>query len=77
MTPCVKYSLKVCIVAINDEYNDDDDILVSTCTYVNYSRAGGQNMFNALCVLSLNMINDKVGVMCYCQAQLQLELRQD
>ena len=30
------------------------------CNYQRYGRGGGQETKNALCVLSLNMINDKV-----------------
>jgi len=33
---------------------------VATCMFVNYGRAGGSNEQNAICILNLNMINDKV-----------------
>jgi len=33
---------------------------VSTCNYHRWGRAGGQETKNAICILSLNMINDKV-----------------
>ena len=34
--------------------------IVGVCNYQRYGRGGGQETKNALCVLSLNMINDKV-----------------
>ena len=37
-------------------------ILVGVCNYQRYGRGGGQETKNALCVLSLNMINDKVSI---------------
>ena len=33
------------------------------CNYQRYGRGGGQETKNALCVLSLNMINDKVSIL--------------
>ena len=33
---------------------------VATCMFVNYGRAGGSNEQNAICIINLNMINDKV-----------------
>ena len=33
---------------------------VATCNYIRYGRGGGQEIKNAICVLGLNMINDKV-----------------
>ncbi|XP_023324723.1 innexin inx2 [Eurytemora carolleeae] len=33
---------------------------VATCNYVRYGRGGGQEVKNAICILSLNIINDKV-----------------
>lgn len=33
---------------------------VATCNYVRYGRGGGQEIKNAICILSLNIINDKV-----------------
>ena len=35
-------------------------IAVATCNYIRYGRGGGQEIKNAICVLGLNMINDKV-----------------
>ena len=35
-------------------------ISVATCNYIRYGRGGGQEIKNAICVLGLNMINDKV-----------------
>jgi hypothetical protein len=34
--------------------------IVATCNYVRYGRGGGQEIKNAICILSLNIINDKV-----------------
>ena len=36
---------------------------VATCNYIRYGRGGGQEIKNAICVLGLNMINDKVMTM--------------
>jgi len=33
---------------------------VATCNYIRYGRGGGQEIKNAICILGLNMINDKV-----------------
>ena len=33
---------------------------IAACNFVRYGTAGGQERQNAICVLSLNMINDKV-----------------
>lgn len=33
---------------------------VATCNYVRYGRGGGQENKNSMCILNLNMINDKV-----------------
>ena len=33
---------------------------ISACNFVRYGTAGRQENLNAICVLSLNMINDKV-----------------
>ena len=34
---------------------------VATCSYTRYARlGGGQEQKNAICILNLNMINDKV-----------------
>jgi len=33
---------------------------VVTCDYINYARAGGMSTKNAICILNLNMINDKI-----------------
>ena len=35
---------------------------VAVCRYQRYGRGGGQETKGALCVLSLNMINDKVAI---------------
>ena len=35
-------------------------IAVAVCNYQRYGRGGGQETKGALCILSLNMINDKV-----------------
>ena len=36
---------------------------VAVCRYQRYGRGGGQETKGALCVLSLNMINDKVAIL--------------
>ena len=33
---------------------------IAACDYVRYGGGGGQSILNAICILSLNMINDKV-----------------
>jgi len=33
---------------------------IAACNYVRYGSGGGQENKNAICILSLNMINDKV-----------------
>ena len=38
-------------------------VSVAVCNYQRYGRGGGQETKAALCVLSLNMINDKVMMM--------------
>ena len=38
---------------------------VAVCRYQRYGRGGGQETKGALCVLSLNMINDKVAITLY------------
>ena len=41
--------------------NDDNAPQVATCSYTRYARlGGGQEQKNAICILNLNMINDKV-----------------
>ena len=36
---------------------------VATCSYVRYARlGGGQESKNAICILNMNMINDKVTI---------------
>ena len=35
---------------------------VGNCYFHRYNRAGGQQSLNAVCLLSLNMINDKVDI---------------
>ena len=35
-------------------------VVVAVCNYQRYGRGGGQETKGALCILSLNMINDKV-----------------
>ena len=37
-------------------------IPVGNCYFHRYNRAGGQQSLNAVCLLSLNMINDKVNI---------------
>ena len=34
-------------------------VVVAVCNYQRYGRGGGQETKGALCILSLNMINDK------------------
>ena len=41
-------------------YEDVVFAAVAVCRYQRYGRGGGQETKGALCVLSLNMINDKV-----------------
>ena len=41
-------------------------ISVAVCRYQRYGRGGGQETKGALCILSLNMINDKVTIMMIC-----------
>ena len=38
---------------------------VATCNYIRYGRGGGQEIKNAICVLGLNMINDKVKIIVF------------
>lgn len=33
---------------------------IAACNYVRYGSGGGQETKNAICILGLNMINDKV-----------------
>ena len=33
---------------------------IAACNYVRYGMGGGQDTKNAICILGLNMINDKV-----------------
>ena len=40
----------------------DGDVAVAVCNYQRYGRGGGQETKGALCILSLNMINDKVSL---------------
>ena len=35
-------------------------VVVAVCNYQRYGRGGGQETKGAICILSLNMINDKV-----------------
>ena len=46
---------------IDNVDNNDNDTQVATCSYTRYARlGGGQEQKNAICILNLNMINDKV-----------------
>ena len=45
------------MVIVND---DIISVSVAVCRYQRYGRGGGQETKGALCILSLNMINDKV-----------------
>ena len=46
---------------IDNVDNNDNDPQVATCSYTRYARlGGGQEQKNAICILNLNMINDKV-----------------
>lgn len=42
------------------ETDERSKFSVATCNYIRYGRGGGQEIKNAICVLGLNMINDKV-----------------
>ena len=33
---------------------------IAACNYIRYGTGGGQDVKNAICILGLNMINDKV-----------------
>jgi hypothetical protein len=33
---------------------------IASCNYIRYGMGGGQDTKNAICILGLNMINDKV-----------------
>lgn len=45
---------------------------VATCSYVRYARlGGGQESKNAICILNMNMINDKVSIMIVCVHDLK------
>ena len=46
-----------------DKSNMHFTISVAVCRYQRYGRGGGQETKGALCILSLNMINDKVTIM--------------
>ena len=42
-------------------FHDDDDYLhTASCNYWRWGSAGGQENINAICILALNHINDKV-----------------
>ena len=51
-------------------------VVVAVCNYQRYGRGGGQETKGAICILSLNMINDKVSPSPHClphsQALLQV-----
>ena len=53
---------------------------VATCNYIRYGRGGGQEIKNAICVLGLNMINDKVMTIvffaCFMSRQYNMPNRQ-
>ena len=58
--PCVRCFLKVTVGCGGPD--GQTDIAVAVCNYQRYGRGGGQETKGALCILSLNMINDKVSL---------------
>ena len=40
---------------------------IAACNYVRYGSGGGQSKIEAICILGMNMINDKVCQMKFCQ----------
>jgi hypothetical protein len=44
----------------------DIALQVASCTFYQYGAAGGQSGLNALCILALNVIIDKVYLVLWC-----------
>ena len=65
LTRCARCFQKVVMMIGDTEYMINLFVFaaVAVCRYQRYGRGGGQETKGALCVLSLNMINDKVAIL--------------
>ena len=50
----------VCLGDIYDKNNIQTKIYLASCDYWRYGAGGRQENINAICILNLNVINDKV-----------------